>query len=145
MPGGDRTGPMGLGPMTGRGAGYCAGFAFAGYVNPVAGRGFWGWGRGNWGWGRGGGWGRGRWLRWCYAPGMVGWPTAAVGWPAAFGSWSATPYISPFSAMTRQQELDALKGQAKYFEDVLDGLRKRIEQLEAGAQGTAQDQRAENA
>ncbi|MFW5971797.1 MAG: DUF5320 domain-containing protein, partial [Desulfovermiculus sp.] len=25
MPGGDRTGPMGMGPMTGRGAGFCAG------------------------------------------------------------------------------------------------------------------------
>mgnify|MGYP000858065438 CR=1 FL=1 len=26
MPGGDRTGPMGIGPMTGRGMGYCAGY-----------------------------------------------------------------------------------------------------------------------
>ncbi len=26
MPGGDRTGPVGAGPMTGRGAGYCNGF-----------------------------------------------------------------------------------------------------------------------
>lgn len=26
MPGGDRTGPLGMGPMTGRGLGYCAGF-----------------------------------------------------------------------------------------------------------------------
>lgn len=26
MPGGDRTGPLGRGPMTGRGAGYCSGF-----------------------------------------------------------------------------------------------------------------------
>ena len=26
MPGGDRTGPLGQGPMTGRGAGYCGGF-----------------------------------------------------------------------------------------------------------------------
>lgn len=27
MPRGDRTGPMGYGPMTGRGAGFCTGFA----------------------------------------------------------------------------------------------------------------------
>lgn len=27
MPRGDGTGPMGLGPMTGRGAGFCTGFA----------------------------------------------------------------------------------------------------------------------
>ena len=26
MPGGDRTGPLGMGPMTGRGLGYCTGF-----------------------------------------------------------------------------------------------------------------------
>lgn len=35
MPGGDGTGPMGMGPMTGRGAGYCAGFEVPGYANPV--------------------------------------------------------------------------------------------------------------
>lgn len=32
MPGGDRTGPAGLGPRTGRAAGYCAGFAHPGYT-----------------------------------------------------------------------------------------------------------------
>jgi hypothetical protein len=31
MPGGDRTGPMGEGPMTGRGAGFCTGNSQAGY------------------------------------------------------------------------------------------------------------------
>ncbi|NLV49386.1 MAG: DUF5320 domain-containing protein, partial [Clostridiales bacterium] len=35
MPRGDGTGPMGMGRMTGRGAGYCAGFAAPGYSNPV--------------------------------------------------------------------------------------------------------------
>jgi hypothetical protein len=35
MPRGDGTGPMGMGPMTGRGAGFCTGFAAPGYVNPV--------------------------------------------------------------------------------------------------------------
>jgi len=39
MPGGDRTGPAGLGPMTGRAAGYCAGYSVPGYMNPVPGRG----------------------------------------------------------------------------------------------------------
>lgn len=33
MPAGDGTGPMGLGPKTGRGAGYCAGFSSPGYTN----------------------------------------------------------------------------------------------------------------
>ena len=47
MPGGDRTGPNGAGPMTGRAAGFCAGYPMQGYVNPIGGRGF--------GQGRGGG------------------------------------------------------------------------------------------
>jgi hypothetical protein len=40
MPGGDGTGPQGLGPMTGRAAGYCAGYQEAGYANPVPRGGF---------------------------------------------------------------------------------------------------------
>ena len=35
MPRGNGTGPMGMGQMTGRGAGYCAGFAAPGYANSV--------------------------------------------------------------------------------------------------------------
>lgn len=56
MPRGDGTGPMGMGPMTGRAAGYCAGFGAPGYVNPGPG---WGYGRGR-GFGRGFGPGFGR-------------------------------------------------------------------------------------
>jgi len=37
MPRGDRTGPAGMGPMTGRAAGYCAGYGVPGYLNPAAG------------------------------------------------------------------------------------------------------------
>ena len=50
MPRGDKTGPAGFGPMTGRGMGYCAGYGVPGFMNP----GF-GWGRG---YGRGLGWRR---------------------------------------------------------------------------------------
>ncbi len=43
MPFGDGTGPAGMGPMTGRAAGFCAGYSMPGYMNPVAGRaGFYG-------------------------------------------------------------------------------------------------------
>ena len=35
MPGGDRTGPAGMGPMTGRVAGFCAGYPLPDYMNPV--------------------------------------------------------------------------------------------------------------
>jgi hypothetical protein len=40
MPAGNGTGPLGLGPITGRAAGYCAGFPGPGSMNPVSGRGF---------------------------------------------------------------------------------------------------------
>ena len=57
MPGGDGTGPMGMGSMTGRGMGYCAGSPAAGFA-----------GRGG-GFGRGGGRG---WRRMYYATGLPG-------------------------------------------------------------------------
>jgi hypothetical protein len=64
MPWGDRTGPWGLGPMTGRAMGYCAGYPVPGFMNPGpwfgSGRGF-GFGRGL-GFGRGRGWRRGGFL-----------------------------------------------------------------------------------
>ncbi len=39
MPGGDGTGPRGMGSMTGRAAGFCAGFNMPGFSNPTLGRG----------------------------------------------------------------------------------------------------------
>ena len=57
MPRGDRTGPAGWGPMTGRRMGYCAGYDAPGFSSPGPGMGYGrGWGRGM-GYGRG--WGRG--------------------------------------------------------------------------------------
>ena len=46
MPFGDGTGPRGMGPMTGRGAGYCAGFGRPGFTNPIPRRGRFGFGLG---------------------------------------------------------------------------------------------------
>ncbi len=37
MPRGDRTGPQGMGPRTGRGMGYCSGFDAPGFMNSVSG------------------------------------------------------------------------------------------------------------
>jgi len=128
MPGGDGTGPGSMGPMTGRGAGYCAGYPTPGYMNPVGGRGYGGWGRG-------GGGGRGR-RNQFYATGLTGWQRAGAGWPAYGGpAPQAGPYAPNFAPapIGAQQELDALKGQAEYFEDALDGIRKRIEELEAAS------------
>lgn len=131
MPAGDGTGPMGMGPMTGRAAGFCAGYATPGYLNPVPGRGFglgMGLGRGGGFWGRVGGRGR---RNMYYATGLTGWQRGAYGLPA-FGAYPAGAGNVPYAAVpTREQQLDALKGQAEYFEDALNNLRKRMEELES--------------
>lgn len=38
---GDRTGPAGTGPRTGRAAGYCSGYDVPGFMNPLPGRRGW--------------------------------------------------------------------------------------------------------
>ena len=113
MPGGDRTGPMGMGPMTGRAAGYCAGYSVPGYVNPVSGRGGFGYGRGGGrGFGRGRGWGRG-----------FGFRGAAYGDP-----YLAAPYYGPES--NPQQEASMLKEQAKAMQEEISAINNRIKELE---------------
>jgi len=126
MPWGDGTGPAGYGPMTGRAAGFCAGYSTPGYANPIPGRGF-GFG------GRGGGWGR---RNWFYATGMPGWQRASYGYPAYGGAvpYNVEPPVYGTPGVGPQQELDALKGQAEYLEDALEGITKRIAELEAKAQ-----------
>jgi hypothetical protein len=119
MPGGDRTGPTGMGPMTGRAAGYCAGYPAPGYANPAFGRGF--------GFGRGRGGGRGR-RNWFYATGLTGWQRGAYGYPNYAADMSYNPPYAPPAS-----ELDALKGQAEYFGNALADIKKRIEELEKGA------------
>jgi hypothetical protein len=76
MPWGDGTGPAGYGPMTGRAAGYCAGFGMPGFANPSVPRMGMGWGFGRGGYGRGGygrgGYGRGGYGRGGYGRGGYG-------------------------------------------------------------------------
>ena len=111
MPRGDATGPAGMGPMTGRAAGYCAGYPVPGFMNPVGGR-F----GGGFGWGRGRGFGMGRW--WRYG----GYPIAS---PYGFA-----PYAPSY---TPDQEMDVLHQQAKMLGEQLDDIQKRISELEAEA------------
>lgn len=119
MPRGDGTGPKGYGPMTGRGAGRCAGYAVPGFMNPVPGRGFGG--RGGGFWGRGGGRG---WRHWFYATGLPGW--ARGGWNQPLTSWGL-----PAQGPTPEQELELLQEQAKHFDQALEEVRKRIDELSA--------------
>ena len=121
MPRGDKTGPAGMGPMTGRAGGYCTGNPAPGFVRPAVGRGYWG---------RVGGRG---WRRWFHATGLPGWVRAKIGYPSSSGpGYHQTPQYGEFAlAMTAEQELDALRKQADFFQDELGKLNNRIEQLEA--------------
>jgi hypothetical protein len=115
MPRGDRTGPMGMGPMTGRAAGYCAGYPVPGFMNPYGGRfgrGM-GWGRG-FGWGRGTGWGR--------------WGGYAMSYPNYPPAYEPGPYAPPYMP---EQELEFLQNQSKLMSDQLNEIQKRISELES--------------
>ena len=106
MPGRNGTGPVGTGPMTGRAMGFCVGTRVAGYANPIAGRGCgMGWGGGR-GMGRGRGFGRG------------------IAWSGAAGQYQAPQNL------TADEELESLKGQARYFEDSLEKIKGRLEELQ---------------
>ena len=116
MPGGDGTGPAGLGPMTGRRAGYCAGYSMPGSANPALGG---GWGRGG---GQGFGRGRGRgWRRGYYPMGYFGAPPVT----------DVAPQYAPPSA---EQEVQALRAQAGHVEGALNEIMRRITELEAARQ-----------
>ena len=125
MPRGDGTGPGGAGPMTGRAAGYCAGYSMPGFMNPVGGRGYWGWGRGG---------GRG-WRNRFWATGMPGWVragygTGAWGWgPGAYGPWAG----GPAQGVTTEQELAGLRQHAEQMQNALGEINNRIQQLEQGS------------
>ncbi|MFP4068194.1 MAG: DUF5320 domain-containing protein [Spirochaetaceae bacterium] len=117
MPRGDRRGPDGFGPMTGRGLGYCAGYETPGYMAPVPGRG------GGYGYGRGMAWRRG----WGRAPYMGGYYTGGPYAPAQAPPHA--PGYAPAYPPSREQEIAALKRQAEYFEDGLEAVKARIEEL----------------
>jgi hypothetical protein len=124
MPRGDRTGPMGAGPRTGRAMGYCSGYPNPGFMNPGAGYGYArGMGFGG-GWGRGMGLGRGRgWRR------SWGYPYPTEYYPPIPGF--RTPY-DPWGAaeITPEQEHDILKSEAKALKDEIVQIEKRIKELE---------------
>jgi hypothetical protein len=127
MPGFDGRGPMGAGPMTGGGRGFCNP-AYAGY-GPVYGRGF--------GYGRG--YGRGRGFRRGFGPGPGGgrgygrgfggrafYPAWGAGYGPAYGPMYGDPY-----GMSPEDELQMLRNEAGAIKNDLKGINKRIEELES--------------
>jgi len=118
VPRGDGTGPAGMGPMTGRAAGYCSGSGVPGYANRWSGR-----GRGV-GFGTGMGWGRGRGWGWRAAgPGYGYMPPAYPAAPPAGWGWYGAP-------QNADAELSYLKAQAETLSQALANIQKRIESLE---------------
>ena len=111
MPGFDRTGPMGAGPMTGGARGRC---------NPATAATLTAYG-GGYGYGRGLGLRRG--FRGAYDPGRGrgrGYGRGYGGYPPAAGS---------AYSMDATREVDMLKADADYMRKSLDAINKRIDEL----------------
>ena len=104
MPRGDRRGPDGYGPMTGRGLGYCAGYPHPGYAAPAPPMGGGGFGRG-----------RGRGYRHMYY---------ATGQPAP----ARTGY---YPTPSREEEIEALREYARDLQEEVKAVEDQINELEA--------------
>lgn len=155
MPGGDRTGPMGMGPMTGRGAGYCAGFNTPGFVNPVPRMGM-AFRRGAGFYGRSAGFGRGAGRGFARGSGNFGQPAQTFRTPQQPGGQRIQPAQNPQPATiqpaqpqqappqatnppnpqpqipaqpSKEQEIRMLENQLVAFEDQIGQIKNRIDQL----------------
>lgn len=117
MPGGDRTGPRGQGPMTGRGLGYCNGFNSPGFTRG-GGMGY-GWGRG---YGRGRGYWRGRGFRGIYYD----------NYPIPVSPYVPITPIAPVDNLTiLKQEKQYLESEMDQIKSAFEDISKRIEELES--------------
>lgn len=117
MPRGDRTGPMGQGPVTGRGLGYCSGYDSPGFAKGFGG----GMGRGM-GFGRGSGFGRGMGM----GRGMGFGHGRSFG-GAYTGSFPGYPWMS---SMSKEDEVKLLKSQAYALSRSQKDIEKRLGELE---------------
>jgi hypothetical protein len=133
MPGGDGTGPMGMGAMTGRRMGYCAGYSVPGFANAWPA----GFGRG-----AGIGFGRGRGNRfWARTTGLPGWYRAGAGYPA-FGGWPVQAPSVPVQQnppvqapagfqpqVTKEQEAQMLEQEKGFLESQINSIKSELEEI----------------
>lgn len=117
MPAGDGRGPEGVGPMSGRGMGYCSGYDSPGWGQPGPGRGYGR--RGPRGYQGTGGWRR------------RNWQPAARGrrWAMGWG-YPTRPPMEQFAPPSQQSELEMLSGEADWLKEQLDMVSARISALE---------------
>lgn len=118
MPYGDRKGPFGVGPRSGRGLGYCSGYDSPGYTKPSARIGI---GRGRafnfYGFGRCFGFsGRGRgWRNMFYATGLPG--------------WMRYPFVD-YPIQNPQEEREFLKSTLSALEKQMETIKNRLDEIE---------------
>lgn len=117
MAGGNGLGPANMGLMTGRKAGFCAGFNVPGYMNPVAGGGF------GFGFRRGGGRGYGRGYGRCYFANQFAYYNQA---PV---NTFAYPQANPVQSNPDSEKV-YLKNQAEYLQGELEAIKSRLNDLE---------------
>lgn len=115
MPRGDKRGPNGMGPMTGRGLGYCNGYESAGFTKgtPMGGAGFGqnqGFGRGN---GRGFGFGQGR----------------GVGYGRRFADQNINYNQNFAQQLSKADEVNFLENEVNTLKNQLKTLESRISDL----------------
>ncbi|RKO66612.1 DUF5320 domain-containing protein [Desulfofundulus salinus] len=115
MPRGDRTGPWGMGAMTGRAMGYCAGYSVPGFASAP---GWWCRPR------RGSGWGAGRRSRFWWG-----------GFPPATG----TPYV-PYFPAPPENEPGVLKAHISHLENILQAFKQRLEQIQERSKGQTEQE-----
>lgn len=111
MPGGDRTGPMGAGPMTGWGRGVCGR-----WDAPSAERGRFG--------GAGQGLGGRGWRHRFWASGQAGW-VRGWGWRAASGPWRGRVESTEDERRVLEQDVERLEAELQRVRARLDGLDPR--------------------
>ena len=117
MPGFDRTGPRGAGPMTGGARGQCYS-ASAGY-NPRFSEGF--------GYGRG----LGRGFRGGFGPGRG----QGRGFGRGYGWYP--PDVGPGTFQSAAEEIDMLKADAEFMQKSLDAVNERLKELDQKASGSS--------
>lgn len=118
MPRGDRTGPMGAGPRSGRSAGFCSGFDRPGYANaeiPGGARMGMAFRQRGWSGGSAAG-GRGRRHRYF-----------ATGGP---GRMYLGAYPAPAQPFDPELEKASLKNRSRALQSELDAIKKRLEEIE---------------
>ena len=119
MPRGDKTGPSGAGPKTGRMKGFCMGFGAPRTSNRS--QDFASQGRGG---------GQGRRTRFSNSGLTGGQRPAGIGYgrgPRGFSTLD--PDLTPGSS------LEILKAQARHLEEAMDGIKRQIQKLESGTEG----------